>query len=201
MKKTPFPQAQMLDSQGVLHEWHWPVHNPAPGLNSVDKALKCLGDSRHGMPADKPTNCAIEPLYRFEAATCPTRVARQPLPPSTVEPIANIAPYLPILSVRPPICTPKFQPRATLRCAIPFVARWRCQQPGNERDRSVSIDQAALSVQGRRVPGTKPERHTSAFRFSSASFCKQAGPIGRPPVRRQHNFSAMHLARSTGLLS
>jgi hypothetical protein len=85
MKKTPFPQAQMLDSQGVLHEWHWPVHNPAPWtedthdrgpVNSVDKALKCLGDSRHGMPADKPTNCAIEPLYRFEATTWPRPAIR-----------------------------------------------------------------------------------------------------------------------------
>ena len=91
MKNTPFPQAQMLDSQGVLHEWHGPVHNSARGLNSVDKILKCLGDSRRGIPAHKPTNCAIQPLSRFEAGNRPARVARQPLPPSTIDAIANIA--------------------------------------------------------------------------------------------------------------
>jgi hypothetical protein len=54
MKKTPFPQAQTLDSQGVLHEWHGPVHNPPRRWNFVDKALKCFGDSRRGTP---PAGC------------------------------------------------------------------------------------------------------------------------------------------------
>jgi hypothetical protein len=67
MKNTPFPQAQTLDSQGVLHEWHGPVHNPSRGLNSVDKTLKCFGDSCRGILARRLPNRAIQPLSRFEA--------------------------------------------------------------------------------------------------------------------------------------
>jgi hypothetical protein len=67
MKNTPFPQAQTLDSRGVLHEWHVPVHNPPRGLNSVDKTLKSFGDSRYGLLARRLPNRAIQPLSRFEA--------------------------------------------------------------------------------------------------------------------------------------
>jgi hypothetical protein len=67
MKNTPFPQAQMLDSRGVLHEWHGPVHNPARRLKSIDKALKCFGDSRRGIPARRPPKRTIQTLSRFEA--------------------------------------------------------------------------------------------------------------------------------------
>ena len=57
----------MLDSQGVLHEWHGPVHNPAHGLNSVDKTMKYFDDSGRGILAHGLPNRAIRPLYRFEA--------------------------------------------------------------------------------------------------------------------------------------
>ena len=41
MKNNPFPQAQMLDSQGVLHEWHG-VHNPAGNPLVLDNLLKSI---------------------------------------------------------------------------------------------------------------------------------------------------------------
>ena len=54
MKKTPFPQALMLDSQGVLHEWHGAVHNPSGNSFVVDNLLKSIAirpagqvESRH----------------------------------------------------------------------------------------------------------------------------------------------------------
>jgi hypothetical protein len=42
MKNNPFPQAQMLDSQGVLHEWHGAVHNPSGNSFVVDNLLKSI---------------------------------------------------------------------------------------------------------------------------------------------------------------
>jgi hypothetical protein len=42
MKNNPFPQAQMLDSQGVLHEWHGAVHNPACNPFVLDNLLKSI---------------------------------------------------------------------------------------------------------------------------------------------------------------
>jgi hypothetical protein len=42
MKNNPFPQAQMLDSQGVLHEWHGAVHNPAGNPFVLDNLLKSI---------------------------------------------------------------------------------------------------------------------------------------------------------------
>ena len=42
MKNNPFPQAQMLDSQGVLHEWHGAVHNPSGNSFAVDNLLKSI---------------------------------------------------------------------------------------------------------------------------------------------------------------
>jgi hypothetical protein len=42
MKNNPFPQAQMLDSQGVLHEWHGAVHNPAGKPFVLDNLLKSI---------------------------------------------------------------------------------------------------------------------------------------------------------------
>jgi hypothetical protein len=54
MKNNPFPQAQMLDSQGVLHEWHGAVHNPSGNSFVVDNLLKSIAirpasqvDNRH----------------------------------------------------------------------------------------------------------------------------------------------------------
>jgi hypothetical protein len=40
MKKTPFPQAQMLDSRGVLPEWHGAVNNSAAFQLSMDNQRK-----------------------------------------------------------------------------------------------------------------------------------------------------------------
>ena len=68
MKKTPFPQAQTLDSQGVLHEWHGPVHNLERRWNSVDKALKCFADSCRGAAAADRSDRKIQPLSRFGAS-------------------------------------------------------------------------------------------------------------------------------------
>ena len=42
MKNNPFPQAQMLDFQGVLHEGHGPVHNPARKSFVLDNLLKSI---------------------------------------------------------------------------------------------------------------------------------------------------------------
>jgi hypothetical protein len=42
MKNNPFPQAQMLDSQGVLHEWHGAVHNPSCNPFVLDNLLKSI---------------------------------------------------------------------------------------------------------------------------------------------------------------
>jgi hypothetical protein len=42
MKNNPFPQAQMLDSQGVLHEWHGAVNNPAENSFVLDTPLKSI---------------------------------------------------------------------------------------------------------------------------------------------------------------
>jgi len=42
MKNNPFPQAQMLDSQGVLHEGHGAVNNPVRKSSVLDNLLKSI---------------------------------------------------------------------------------------------------------------------------------------------------------------
>jgi hypothetical protein len=59
MKNNPFPQAQMLDSQGVLHEWHGAVHNPSRNLFVLDNLLKSI--------AIRPLS-HVENKHRIQAA-------------------------------------------------------------------------------------------------------------------------------------
>jgi hypothetical protein len=58
MKNNPFPQAQMLDSQGVLHEWHGAVHNPSRNSFVLDNLLKSI--------AIRPSN-PVESRRRIQA--------------------------------------------------------------------------------------------------------------------------------------
>jgi hypothetical protein len=59
MKNNPFPQAQMLDSRGVLHEGHGAVNNPVRIAFNLDNLLKSItirhaAHSGHGARTQAP---------------------------------------------------------------------------------------------------------------------------------------------------
>lgn len=79
MKNNPFPQAQMLDSRGVLHEGHGAVHNPAGNWFVLDNLLKSIAIRPVGRVAngsESSPRLGFVPIWRRWAAPCPSPALR-----------------------------------------------------------------------------------------------------------------------------